>query len=97
MAKTTIMGASGNTEISLQSKFVFTFKTIITVFITIGSMLWTYHTFVLDKQFEHLEEDMDKVELKIDKVYDHMIGIGGANDDVESAEEQVEKENEGSL
>jgi len=49
------MGVSGSTEITLQSKFVLTFKTIITVIVTIGSMLWTYHTFVLEKQFEHLE------------------------------------------
>ena len=84
------MGASGNTEISLQSKFVFTFKTIVTVFITIGSMLWTYHTFVLSPQIEDMHEDVDKIELKIDKVYDHMIGIGGANENIDSAEQPVD-------
>ena len=84
------MGASGETKISLQSKFVFTFKKIITVFITICCILWTYHTFLLEKQFNHLEEDMNKVENKIDKVYDHMIGIGGANENVESAEKPTE-------
>jgi len=89
--------ATGNT-ISLQSKFVFTFKTIVTVFLTIGSMLWTYHTFVLSPQIEDVHDDVDKIETKIDKVYDHMIGIGGANKDVESAENPTEStESQGTL
>jgi len=91
------MGVSGSTEITLQSKFVLTFKTIITVIVTIGSMLWTYHTFVLEKQFEHLEKDVNKVEKKIDKVYDHMIGIGQTNA-LEKVENAVEEDDtQGSL
>ena len=91
------MAESGNT-ISLQSKFVFTFKTIVTVFITIGSMLWGYHKFVLSPHIEDMHDDVDKIELKIDKVYDHMIGIGGANKDVESAEEEEDSnESQGNL
>jgi len=89
--------SSGNT-ISLQSKFVFTFKTIITVFVTIGSMLWGYHKFVLSPHIEDMHKDVDKIEHKIDKVYDHMIGIGGAEKHVESAERPVESdENQGTL
>ena len=85
--------ATGNTNISLQSKFVFTLKTIATVFVTIASMLWGFHTFVLDKRLENLEEDIENVEGKIDKVYDHMIGIGGTNNDkVIKAESPIEED-----
>ena len=91
------MAESGATNISLQSKFVFTLKTIATVFITIGRMLWGFHTFVLDKRLENLEEDIESVEGKIDKVYDHMIGIGGANKNIETAETPIEEENKGTL
>lgn len=93
------MAESGTTNITLQSKFVFTFKTIITVFVTIGSMLWTYHEFVLSPQIEDFKEDVNKVELKIDKIYDHMIGMGSsATEEITSAEKPVETtENQGTL
>ena len=91
------MGESGSTKISLQSKFVFTLKTIVTVAVTIIGIFWGYHEWVLDKRLSHIEEEVHDVELKIDKVYDHMIGIGGANENIESAEKPTEKENEGSL
>jgi hypothetical protein len=87
---------TGNT-ISLQSKFVFTFKTILTVAGTLISVLWTYHQFVLSPQFDDMHEDVDKIELKIDKVYDHMIGIGDSKS-LESAEKPTEAtDNQGTL
>lgn len=86
-------------KISLQTEVVLSLKTIATVFISVGTLLWGAYEFVLDKRLGTLEEDVHGVELKIDKVYDHMIGIGGAtNDDVKSAETPIEEdENKGTL
>ena len=90
--------ASGNTKISLQTEIIITLKTIITTFITIGGLFWGYHEWVLDKRLESIEGEVNQVELKIDRVYDHMIGMGGAHDHIETAEKPMESdENKGNL
>jgi hypothetical protein len=85
-------------RITLQTEIVFTLKTIITVIISIGSLLWGYHEFVLDKQLIGFDEDLERVEEKLDKVYDHMIGIGSSNKETKPAIEPIESdETEGRL
>lgn len=71
--------ATGVTKISMQTEIVLTIKTILTIILSAGSLLWGAYEFVLDKRLADIEDDVHTVEQKIDKVYDHMIGIGQSN------------------
>jgi len=63
-------------KISLSTEITITIKTIITVACTLASILWLYHSEVLNPKIQDLKDRVEKVDGNVTWIMENMAGLG---------------------